>query len=316
MTPLDFEAANARYWEELEAQVLRPVEELNPDRFLSLYRQCCEHLVLSQARGFPVHISERLGSVTARAHQIIYRRSEFGLARVADLLLRQFPLMVRGHWGYVALATACLMVPTLALGVAVYLHPDLILSIVDRNTAASFEEMYSPAAQAIGRARNVDSNWMMFGYYIMNNIGIAFQCYATGIAFGIGCLFYLLYNGAFGGGIAGFITAPGHGETFYSFIATHSAFELTAIVLSGAAGLRLGRAMLLPGRQTRIEALRSAGRDTSVIITGVAVMLLIAAAIEAFWSSAPWISPMGKYIGAAFCWSLVLFFFLRRPRAS
>ena len=195
MTPLDFESANARYWEELEAQVLQPVEELNPDRFLSLYRLCCEHLVLSQARGFPVHISERLGSVTARAHQIIYRRSEFGLARVADLLLRQFPLMVRGHWGYVALATACLMVPTLALGVAVYLHPDLILSIVDRNTAASFEEMYSPAAQAIGRARNVDSNWMMFGYYIMHNIGIGFQCFACGILLGLGSLYYLAYNG-------------------------------------------------------------------------------------------------------------------------
>ena len=160
------------------------------------------------------------------------------------------------------------------------------------------------------------SNWMMFGFYIKNNIGIAFQCYATGVAFGLGCLFFLLYNGAFGGGIAGYITARGHAETFYSFIATHSAFELTAIVLSGAAGLRLGHAMLLPGRQTRVEALRSAGRDTSVIITGVAAMLLIAAAIEAFWSSAPWISPLGKYIGAAFCWSLVLFFFLRRLRAS
>jgi uncharacterized membrane protein SpoIIM required for sporulation len=292
------------------------VRELNPDRFLSLYRMCCEHLVLSQARGFPEHIRERLASITSRAHQSIYGRTEFGLARVADLLLWQFPSMVRRHWIYVAVAAACLMVPTLALGIAVYLHPDLILTIVDRSTAASYEQMYSPAAQAIGRARDVDSNWLMFGFYIKNNVGIAFQCYATGILFGVGCLFYLLYNGAFGGGIAGFITARGYGETFYSFVATHSAFELTAIVLSGAAGLRLGKAMLLPGRQTRVEALRSAARETSVIIVGVAVMLLIAAVIEAFWSSAPWISPAGKYAGAAVCWSLVLFFFLRRPRAG
>ena len=103
----------------------------------------------------------------------------------------------------------------------------------------------------IGRLRDAGSNWMMFGYYIMNNIGIAFQCYATGVLFGIGSLYFIAMNGAFGGAIAGYVASAGFAGTFFPFIATHSAFELTAIVLCGAAGLRIGRSVLLPGRLTR-----------------------------------------------------------------
>ena len=316
MTPLEFEAAHAKSWGELERQLNEPLQRLNPDRFLGLYRTCCEHLALAQSRGFPAHVIERLGSLTARAHQIIYQRSEFGLRRLSHLLLRQFPRQVRRHWPYLLAAGALLLVPALALGIATYLHPELILSIVDARTAANFEQMYSPAAQAIGRARDVDSDWMMFGFYIKNNIGIAFQCYATGILFGVGCLYFLLFNGAYGGGIAGYVSARGYGDTFYTFIATHSAFELTAIVLCGAAGLRLGKAALLPGRQTRVAALQDAARDTSVIVFGATIMLVIAAAIEAFWSSAAWVMPAAKLTGAALCWTLVILFLWRGARAG
>jgi uncharacterized membrane protein SpoIIM required for sporulation len=150
----------------------------------------------------------------------------------------------------------------------------------------------------------------------MNNIGIAFQCFATGILLGIGSVYFIAMNGAFSGAIAGYVASAGFGETFFSFVATHSAFELTAIVLCGAAGLRIGRAVLLPGRLPRTAALELAAKDTSVIVFGSAVMLVIAAAIEAFWSSAAWITPTAKYSGAAACWILVLLFFLRRPYAD
>jgi uncharacterized membrane protein SpoIIM required for sporulation len=231
-------------------------------------------------------------------------------------LLEDFPVSVRRLWAYSAIAAALLMIPTIAIAIATYLNPDLILSIVDRRIAEEFEQMYSPAAQAIGRPRDIASDWMMFGFYIKNNIGIAFQCYATGVVFGLGSLYFLLANGAFGGGIAGYVASLGYSGTFFPFVATHSAFELTAIILCGGAGLRIGQSVLLPGRLPRVASLQLAARQTSVIVFGAAVMLVIAAAIEAFWSSAPWVTPAAKYICAGFCWTLVLCFFLRRPHAN
>jgi len=105
--------------------------------------------------------------------------------------------------------------------------------------------------------------------------------------------------------VAGYLTARGHGENFYSFVVTHGAFELTAIVLAGAAGLRLGHALLAPGRRTRLEALKHAAGDAIVVVYGVIGMLVLAAAIEAFWSSARWVLPWVKYTVGALCWALV-----------
>ena len=316
MTALEFQTAHEALWAELEQAIGLPERKLDPQRFLALYRTCCEHLALAEARGFPSAITERLSIVTARAHQIVYRQSDFGIARIARVLLNRFPAMVRAHRGYVALSALLALGPAIALGLAVYHKPDLILSIVDGSTAAGFEKMYDPSNEVLGRLRDAGSNWMMFGFYIMNNIGIAFQCFATGILLGIGSVYFIAMNGAFGGAIAGYVASAGFGGTFFSFVATHSAFELTAIVLCGAAGLRIGRAVLLPGRLPRTTALELAAKDTSVIVFGSAVMLVIAAAIEAFWSSAAWLTPTAKYSGAAVCWILVALFFLRRPYAD
>jgi uncharacterized membrane protein SpoIIM required for sporulation len=212
---------------------------------------------------------------------------------------------VRAHAAYVWTSAALFFVPMLLVGWLVFQRPDLILSVTSAEQAAQFEEMYSDAAQSIG-ARGADSDWLMFGFYIRNNIGIAFQCFAAGIFFGVGSMLFLVFNGIVIGAVAGFLTERGLGATFYSFVVTHGAFELTAIVLSGAAGLRLGQALLAPGRRTRVQSLTQAARETIVIIYGFIVMLLIAAAIEAFWSSARWLPLPLKYGVATLCWIVVL----------
>lgn len=316
MTPFEFEAAHGAAWRELEQAVEQPERRLDPARFLALYRDCCEHLALAKARGYPTGLIDRLSVLAARAHQVVYRQGDYGAARIRRTLLERFPAEVRAHRAYVAVAAALLFVPAITLGFAVHRHPDLVLSLVDSRTAEAFAHMYSPDNPAIGRARDAGSNWQMFGFYILNNISIAFQCYVTGLLFGLGSLFFLIYNGAFGGAIAGYVASCGYGGTFFPFVATHSAFELTATVLAGAAGLAIGHAVLLPGRLTRTAALAQAARRTSLIILGAAVMLVIAAVLEAFWSSAAWVSPQAKYACAAACWAFVAFFFLRRPHAA
>jgi uncharacterized membrane protein SpoIIM required for sporulation len=178
--------------------------------------------------------------------------------------------------------------------------------VVDAEMAADYERMYSGAEEAIGRTRGAETDLAMFGYYIRHNVGLAFQCFASGLLAGIGSLVFLAFNGVFFGALAGYLTQRGLSETFYSFVVTHAAFELTAIVLAGAAGLRIGHSLLMPGRLSRKQALVIAARESIVIVYGVAAMLLVAAAIEAFWSSAVWVPPTVKYSVAAVCWIAVI----------
>jgi len=326
VTPLHFEELYGAEWDELEAQlrVILAGKSRLPDgaapirgeRVAALYRRACEHLALARARSYPRYLLDRLDKLTADGHQVIYQRREFGLARIRQAALAGFPQAVRDHAGYVWLAAALFMVPTLLLGWLVFQRPDLILSIIDAEQAAQFEQMYADSAESLGAFRDADSDWTMFGYYIRNNITVAFQCFAAGIFAAVGSMFYLLLNGAYGGAVAGYLTERGLSESFYSFVVTHAAFELTANVLAGAAGIRRGHALIVPGRQTRVQSLVNAARATMPIIYGVTVMLLIAAAVEAFWSSSRLLPLPVKYSVAALCWAVVIAYFAFQGRRA
>ena len=335
MTPLQFESDYGGAWAELDAALTaleggrsrgwrgfrkRSAPDTPPPdaaRLALLYRSACEHLALARSRAYPVRLTSRLEALTERAHRLIYRRADYGIARLARLFQIDFPQRVRAHARYVLVAGLVFGLPLVLLGIATYVDPGFILTMHDAQTVRSYETMYGPGAQSIGRERGADTDWMMFGYYIMNNISVAFQCFAGGIFLGIGSLYALAFNGIVAGSLAGYLTARGHGENFYSFVITHGAFELTAIVLAGAAGLRLGHALLAPGRRTRRAALELAARDTAVLVYGVIAMLVIAAGLEAFWSSARWVTPVAKYTAGAAAWALVIAYLVGqgRPRA-
>lgn len=317
MTPLLFEQRYGAEWDELQqlldaasGRVRSAYDQDAAARLAHLYRRCCEHLALARARAYPLQISARLDDLTHRAHQLIYRRVEWGGSALRDLMLRGLPRRVRALAPQVWLALLAFGAPLLLMGALTWRDPTLILSLMEPEAVEDLGHMYSDAAHSLGRARSAGGDWAMFGFYILNNIGIAFQCFAGGMLIGVGSLFFLIYNGAFIGAVAGYLTQQGHGQNFYGFVATHSAFELTAIVLSGAAGLKLGQALVAPGRLLRVQALRAAAEQTVVIIYGCIVLLLVAAAVEAFWSSSVWVSRPVKYGVASLCWLIVLGYLL------
>ncbi len=315
MSPLKFESNHAAAWAELEALLdqaegrargKQKGDDWDGARLAALYRAVCEQLALAQARAYPIHLTERLASLTHRAHQLIYRRRTWGLRPLARLARVDFPRSVRAHRPYLWAAALLFLVPALAAAWAAWRDPGFILHLMGAEQVAQFDSMYGDREGAIGRERAADTDWQMFGFYVMHNIGLGFQCFAAGIFAGLGSAFFLVFNGLFLGAVSGYLVAGGYAENFLSFVVTHSAFELTAIVLAGAAGLRLGHSWLAPGRLTRAESLKQAAREAVTVVYGVIGLLLVAAAVEAFWSSARWVAPAVKYGVGAGCWMLVL----------
>jgi uncharacterized membrane protein SpoIIM required for sporulation len=178
--------------------------------------------------------------------------------------------------------------------------------------------MYDPENPKIGREeeRAGSTSTKMFGYYISNNIGIGFRIFASGILFGIGTVFFLFYNGIFMGAVAGHLTRLQYGETFWSFVSGHSAFELTAIVISGMAGLMLAHAVFSPGNYRRSHALQRVGREAITLVIGAGLMLTLAAFVEAYWSPTSLVSNQVKYVVGGCLWLLVVSYFSLAGRAA
>jgi len=198
--------------------------------------------------------------------------------------------------------------PGLIAGAWTYFDEEAVYSILDAPEVRQVERMYDPEARKLGREREADTDIFMFGFYIKNNISVAFRCFAGGMVVGIGTLLVLFFNGMFIGSIAGHLTRLDYVDTFYPFVIGHGSFELTAIVFSGAAGLRLGYAIINPRQFSRLDSLRLAGREVVPMLYGIVLMLVIAAFLEAFWSSSTTLSIEIKYAVGALLWALVLLY--------
>jgi uncharacterized membrane protein SpoIIM required for sporulation len=268
------------------------------------FRTLCRDLALARDRQYSAHLVDELHRRVLAAHQRIYGAPAPRGSSVWEFLGGGFPAQVRREWRLVIAAALLFFLPLLLMIAVAQAVPEAVYLVLSPEQAGQFQEMYSPEAKHLGRPRSAASEWAMWGHYIANNVRIDFQCFAGGLAFGVGAVFFLLYNGLMIGAVAGHLTQLGHIETFWGFVAGHSAFELTGAVLSGAAGLRLGLALLAPGRLTRGDALKQAARQALGLIYGAALLTFLAAFIEAFWSPQRGI-PFGIKIGAGlFFWLL------------
>jgi uncharacterized membrane protein SpoIIM required for sporulation len=287
-----------------------PAEDELPDQEVPrAYRRICQLLALARERQYSPDLIDRLNRIALRGHHVLYGARTGRSARLLAFVMTGFPRLVRSEWRLVLLAAALFAGPLLVLLAALPAYPDFIYYFLDPGTLARFQEMYDPANPRIGM-RQSDDNTMMFAFYIWNNVKIGFQTFATGLLLGLGSVYYLVYNGAQIGAVAGHFSGSAFNEPFWSFVSGHSAMELSAIMLSGAAGLKLGGALVAPGARSRSQALVHAARPAVRIMYGAAFMFLVAAFIEGFWSPMTSLPATAKYATGGLMWAVVLFYFV------
>ncbi len=312
----EFVAARKPAWDELDALLARKplLHKLPPvsiSRATGLYREICSDLMRARSAGYSSDVIEVLDSLAARACAAMYSAPPYRLAGLRELVTAGFPRSVRRHARFVALATLLFVLPGV-LGFAGALRSrGFAIQIMSESMVAQMEKSYSD----LGQGRDEGTNGMMASFYVYNNVGIAFRCFATGILFGLGSVFFLVYNGLLVGVVAGTVTAAGNGRNLFTFIAGHGAFELTAIVISGAAGMVMGYALVDTGRRTRWASLRAKSRDLFRMIMGAALMLLVAAGIEGFWSPSGIIAPV-KWGVAGLFYALVFSYLIFAGRKA
>ena len=284
-----FEARSDREIAEFSGllQALESGETADSGRFVALYRRLSQRLALARHRRYRAGLVERLNTLVIRGHAQVYRRvgQGAGLASAADMLVHRFPRALRARPGPLWLSLALFGGVAVVVYIAVVLKPELVHAVLSPLQVGQMERMYDPGSEHFLRPRDADSDVAMFAFYIRNNIGIALRTFGAGLALAIGTMYVLVYNGIVLAAVAAHLGNVGFGGTFWPFVAGHSALELGAIVVAGAAGLRMGLAIVQPGLRTRPLAMREEGRAVVPLVYGFVAMLTLAAAVEAFWSS-------------------------------
>jgi len=271
-------------WSRLGALTLEAngrVERLAPDDVLELgrlYRGASSDLAVAR-RDFPLDAAtERLNDLVAAAHALVYSESPTSGRRLRRLLLRELPATVRANSRFTAISFLVFAVPLVATFAIGLLSPEIAATalpaetrqhLAERRLWTDIPEGYRPLVGPL---------------IIVNNVRVAIAAFAGGLTAGALTLYLLVGNGALLGTVFAVVQAYGLSGGLLSFIAAHGPLEISCIVLSGGAGLRLAWALIRPGERSRRDALRLAGAQAVRVMLLVIPALGVAGLIEAFLS--------------------------------
>jgi len=320
-----FEQRHTAQWQALRGTLIAmrsptptsKATEKQIEEFPDLYLSVCNHLSIARTRGYSPELVETLNQLVLDSYNQMYKFRGSRFATALRFLTTGFPRLVRKHSKLFWISAALFYLPALLVGYLCYLDNEFILRIVDPGMVADMEYMYEPGSVADFRSedRSSASDFEMFGYYINNNIGISFRVFAGGILFGIGTIFFMVYNGIVIGAVAGHLTGIGYIETFWGFVSGHGPFELTAICLSGMSGLLIAIALIKPGNLSRADSLKKQSLIAVQLVLGAAFMMLMAAFVEAYWSSTQ-LDPSIKYIVGLGFWFVTISYLVLAGRGG
>ena len=305
----------SKHLERLETGKFRKLSGNGVLDFSRMFREVCHDLATVRANEWGGQLESYLNELAARGHNVFYRSPPGRVQRFLDFLAVGYPRTFRKNIAYFWAGCLVFFVPLIATWIIVQKDSDLAGRIMPPMQLEMMEQMYDYDPDDPARPTFDEGRAGMGGFYVYNNVGIALRAFAAGIFLGVVTIYVLLSNGIYIGAVAGYLIAEGHGKAFTSFAISHGSFELTAIAIAGGAGLMLGNALLHPGQQTRRQALQSRGLEAVQIAAGAAVMLFIAALLEAFWSPAG-IPSVLKYTVGGSLWGLVALYLLLAGRGE
>jgi uncharacterized membrane protein SpoIIM required for sporulation len=134
------------------------------------------------------------------------------------------------------------------------------------------------------------------------------RCFAGGLILGVGGLFITVSNAVQLGAMFGYMLTVEQRDNFLEFITAHGPFELTAIVFSAAAGMRLGFSLIATGGLSRGASLRKAVGEATPTMAVAVILFCLAAIIEAFLS--PSSAPYAVKAGTAVLSAAILLFYV------
>ncbi len=243
-----------------------------------LYRVTTSDLAIAR-RDFGRDVAtERLNDLVAAAHALVYSEAPTSGRRLRRFVLGELPATVRANLPWTGAAFAIFMLFALVTYAVGLLLPDVAANALSEETRqqlaqrqlwTDIPEGFRPIAGPL---------------IIVNNVRVAIVLFAGGLTAGALTIYGLASNGAMLGTIFAVVQGYGLGGGLLAFIAGHGVLELSAIFLSGGAGLRLAWAILRPGERSRRDALRLGSAQASRVMLLVIPVLGVAGLIEGFLS--------------------------------
>lgn len=255
-------------------------------RFHYLSRRVAADLAKISTFASEPEVAVYLESLVARTYAEVHetRRHSPGIA-VVKWFFGTFPRTVRKHQ-YALLVSVAITLIGSAMGAgALYFDADA------KDVIMPFSHLAGDPSDRVAREEDSDEDRLeghktSFSATLMtHNTRVSITAMALGAAYGLGTIILLFYNGVILGAVACDYILAGESTFLLGWLLPHGVIEIPAILIAGQGGLILGHALIGWGTAHSMKTrMRHITPDLVTLMFGVALMLVWAGIIEAFFS--------------------------------
>lgn len=253
---------------------------LDEARTLSrLYRSTSSDLLWVRARAGAADISGYLNDLVGRAYAITYPGKRVRMGEVGRFLTMGFPDVMAREWR-MFVAAFLLFLAGFGFGwIGMMFDPDAAPYLVPGDHLTLDPEKRQ-ADEAKSKGAGAGQQAMFTSFLFTHNIQVAFLAFALGLTAGLGTAILMFLNGVMLGSLAWVYTSKGMAGWFWAWILPHGIPEISAIVIAGAAGFVLARALVAPKGLSRRAALKREGKTALQLLLGTLALFVLAGFIE------------------------------------
>jgi uncharacterized membrane protein SpoIIM required for sporulation len=313
-----FVAARQGAWWRLQqlteqARRITRVAPVELDEMVHLYQRAGADLATARVEyAADSMLVNRLTLLVSDAHGVLYGQRDTEVSRnVLQFATLTFPAAIYALRRYIAVAALLTIVPWAVFQIWLAVSPTAF-DVAAPDAAGQqyinqdFEDYYSNQP-----SQNFATQ------VFLNNIRVGFLAFASGALLCVFAVALLVWNGANVGVAGGLFTHVGQWDKFWGLILPHGMLEISAVVVAGAAGLRIGWAVIDPGDRPRFHALVDEARRAGSVLVGLIVAFLLAALVEGFVTGRPWPTWIRIGIGVGvflLFWGWTIIFAVRAHR--
>ncbi len=281
--------------QQLTAQSRR-LSQLTPDELdemVQLYQRAGANLATARVEyATDTAVVNRLTLLVADAHGTLYGQRDVEARRAALQFVQvTFPAAIYAIRRYIVVAAVLTFLPWAVFQIWLAVSPDAFDAVGPAAATADYVDVEFADYYSNQPSQNFATQ------VFLNNIRVGFLAFAAGALLCVVTAALLMWNGASVGIAGGLFTATGQWERFWGLILPHGMLELSAVVVAGAAGLRIGWSIIDPGDRPRFHALVDEARRMGSVLVGLVVAFLLAAVVEGFVTGRPWPTSLRVGIG-------------------
>ncbi len=281
MRETTFLKQNEKKWQDFEMVVRAKKGTVPPDRIAELFIEVTDDLAYARTHYPNSNTTRYLNGLASQVHLAIIKNKKQSKNRFWKFFRFELPsIMAQSQWKLLYSFLAFMV--GIFIGVVSTLYDENFLRVILGDGYVDMTIRNIRAGDPLGRLYGGMDEIEMFLGITVNNLKVGVIVFIVGIFFSIGTTWFVWYHGVMVGAFQAFLYQYGLLGDSFQIVYIHGTFELSMLVIEGAAGLTLGNALLFPGTYTRLESLKRGAIRGIKIALGVMPFTILAGFLEGF----------------------------------